>query len=96
MGDEPAIPIEEWANQIAGELGRNVPRVPYWLIRTAAFLGDIIGLTGLHFPMTSFRLKNMTTDNIVDLSNTMHIAPNPPIDRITGIRRTLAWMERQN
>lgn len=96
LGDEPAIPIEEWANQIAGELGRNVPRVPYWLIRTAAFLGDIIGLTGLHFPMTSFRLKNMTTDNIVDLSNTMHIAPNPPIDRITGIRRTLAWMERQN
>lgn len=94
LGDEPAIPIEEWANQIAKELGRKVPRVPFWLIRTAAFLGDILKPTGLHFPMTSFRLKNMTTDNIIDLSNTMHIAPHPPVDRITGIRHTLEWMER--
>lgn len=95
LGDEPAIPIEEWANQIAKELGRKVPRVPYWLVRLAAFLGDIIGLTGLHFPMTSFRLRNMTTDNIIDLSNTLQIAPNPPADRITGIKNTLEWMERQ-
>ena len=57
LGDSPAIFIEEWANQIAAELGRKIPRVPFWLIRLAAWGGDILGMFGLHFPMTSFRLK---------------------------------------
>ena len=93
LGDSPAIFIEEWANQIAAELGRKIPRVPFWLIRLAAWGGDILGMFGLHFPMTSFRLKNMTTDNIIHLDNTIAIAPHPPVDRITGIKRTLAWMK---
>lgn len=92
LGDTPPIFIEEWANQIAGELGFKVKRVPYWLIKCAAWAGDFLGIFGLHFPMTSFRLKNMTTDNIIDLSNTNRIAPNPPIDRITGIKKTLQWL----
>ena len=39
--------------------------------------------------MTSFRLKNMTTDNIIDLSE---LAPNPPYSRIEGVRKTLDWL----
>ena len=93
LGDKPAIFIEEWANQIADQLGIKVLRIPFWLIRLAAWGGDILKLMGVHFPMTSFRLKNMTTNNIIPLDNTMAIAPNPPIDRINGIKRTLAWME---
>ena len=92
LGDEPAIFIEEWANQIAGEIGRKVPRVPYTLVRVAALFGDLLGSVGIHFPMTSFRLKNMTTDNIINLDNTMKIAPHPPVDRLKGIKRTLEWM----
>ena len=94
LGDEPAIFIEEWANQIALELGRKIPRIPFGLIRIAAWCGDILKLFGIHFPMTSFRLKNMTTDNIIPLNNTKKIAPNPPVDRILGIKLTLAWMEK--
>lgn len=93
LGDTPPIFIEEWANQIAAELGHKVPRVPYALIRCAALCGDVLGKVGIHFPMTSFRLKNMTTDNIIDLSATTRIAPEMPVDRITGVRRTLKWME---
>lgn len=95
LGDSPAIFIEEWANQIATELGRKVPRVPFILVQIAALLGDALTKVGGHFPMTSFRMKNMTTDNIINLENTQRIAPQPPVDRITGIRRTLEWMERQ-
>ncbi len=93
LGDEPPIFIEEWANQIAAVLGRRVPRVPYWMIRAAALSGDFLALLGLHFPMTSFRLRNMTTDNIISLDNTNAIAPNSPVDRLTAIKRTLAWMK---
>lgn len=93
LGDRPAIFIEEWANQIAGELGKKVRRMPLWLLRMAGWFGDVVALVGVHFPMTSFRLKNMTTDNICPLDNTYAIAPNPPVDRLTGIKRTLEWME---
>lgn len=94
LGDEPAIFIEEWANQIAKEFGKKIPRIPFWLICIAAWCGDVLKLFGIYFPMTSFRLKNMTTDNIIPLNNTKEIAPNPPADRISGIKRTLAWMEK--
>ena len=93
LGDSPAIYIEEWADQIAEQLGHKVLRFPYWMIRCAACCGDMLERFGIHFPMTSFRLKNMTTDNIINLDNTYQIAPNPPVDRIEGIKRTLKWME---
>lgn len=93
LGDRPAIYIEEWADQIAGQLGHKVIRFPYWMMKCAALVGDMLSKFGLHFPMTSFRLKNMTTDNIINVDNTYQIAPNPPIERIEGIKRTLKWME---
>lgn len=94
LGDNPPVFIEEWADQIAAALGKKVLRVPFMLIRLAAVFGDFLGLLGLRFPMTSFRLKNMTTDNIIPLANTYDIAPHPPISRVEGIRRTLEWMEQ--
>ena len=39
--------------------------------------------------MTSFRLKNMTTDNIVNLENTKKIAPNLPFERRNAVRKTI-------
>lgn len=92
LGDNPPIYIEEWADQIADQLGHKIIRFPYWMIKCAAWCGDVLGKVGIHFPMTSFRLKNMTTDNIINLDNTYKIAPNPPVDRIEGIKRTLKWM----
>lgn len=93
IGDNPAINIEEWASQIATELGFKIPRVPYWLLKIVGWMGDLLLKVGIHFPMSSFRLKNMTTDNVINLDNTYSIAPCPPIDRVTGIRKTLKWME---
>ena len=94
LGDQPPVFIEEWANQIAAELGRRVPRVPFWMMRCAALVGDVLLRMGIPFPMSSFRLRNMTTDNIVPLDNTYCIAPHPPVDRLTAIQRTLNWMEK--
>jgi hypothetical protein len=59
----------------------------------AAIIGDIIGKIGITFPMTTFRLKNMTTDSIVDLAKTIHLVPELPYSRIEGIHRTLEWLK---
>ena len=95
LGDEPAYNIEEWANEIAGLCGKKIPRIPYWLIKCAAWFGDVLKFFGINFPMTSFRLKNMTTDNIMDVSATYEIAPNPPFSREDGVKVTLGWMKQE-
>lgn len=94
IGDNPPTNIETWANEIAEELNYNIKRVPFWMLKTAAYFGDLLKLFNITFPMTSFRLKNMTTDNIIDLSETYNIAPNPPYSRIDGIKTTLQWLKK--
>lgn len=93
IGDSPATNIEEWGNEIASELGYKIIKMPYIFIKCAALFGDMLKIIGIRFPMTSFRLKNMTTDNIVDLSATMNIASKLPYTRIQGIKQTLNWIK---
>lgn len=95
IGDNPPIPIEDWANEIGRELGISIPRMPYFLLKCAAVFGDIFyKILGKRFPMNSLRLRNMTTRNTRNLDKTYAIAPNPPYDRITGVRKTLEWLKK--
>lgn len=94
LGDYQPTNIEEWANEIGSELSIKIKTVPFSIVKLAALGGDILKVIGINFPMTSFRLKNMTTDNIVDLSNTKYIAPNLPCTRIEGVQQTLKWMNQ--
>jgi len=52
-------------------------------------------MININFPMTSFRLKNMTTNNIVDLTNTKKIVPNLPSNRKNSIKETIFWLKNQ-
>lgn len=94
IGDNPPTNIEIWANEIAAELNFDIKRVPFWMLKIAAYFGDLLKLFNITFPMTSFRLKNMTTNNTIDLSETYKIAPNPPCSRIDGIKATLQWLKK--
>jgi hypothetical protein len=82
-----------WGNEIANELNFKIIKFPYFIFKTIALCGDALSLIGLDIPMTSFRLKNMTTDNVVDLTNTYNIAPNLPFSRLEGIKKTLDWIK---
>lgn len=93
IGDEPAYEINEWADEIAEQLGYKIPTMPVILIKLLAWFGDFLKIFRIHFPMQSFRFHNMTTDNTNDVSNTMRIAPNLQFTRREGIRITLQWMK---
>ena len=71
LGDYEPTNIRLWANEIATEVGIKIKIIPFSIIKLAALGGDILKLFGVKFPMTSFRLNNMTTNNVVDLSNTL-------------------------
>lgn len=93
IGDEPAIQISEWANEISLAMGKGkISKIPFFVIKLAALAGDVLGLAGVKFPMTSFRLSNMTTNNILPLTNLYEITGPSPISRQEGVRRTLRWL----
>lgn len=94
IGDEPAYEINEWADEIAHELGLHIPTMPVWFVQCLAKIGDFLSLFGIHFPMQSFRFANMTNDGINDMTNTYAIAPEMPFTRIEGVKATIEWIKK--
>lgn len=94
IGDEPAYEINEWADEIANELGFRVPTMPVWFIKCLAKFGDFLGLFGIHFPMQSFRFGNMTNDGTNDMSNIYKLAPEIPYTRLQGTKATIDWIKK--
>lgn len=93
LGDEPAYEINEWADEIANELGFKVPTMPVWLVQCLAKFGDFLGLFNIHFPMQSFRFGNMTNDGVNDMTNTYTVAPEMPFSRLEGTKITIKWIK---
>ncbi len=93
LGDWPSYNISEWAEEIAEKESIRILQIPYFLFQLAGFFGDFLKLFGIKFPMTSFRLSNMTTDNIHDLSPIKELMPDLPFTRKYGIEKTLKWMK---
>jgi len=95
IGDNPAINISDWANEIATIAGISKPwKIPYVMFVMIGFLGDFLSMLDVKFPITSFRVKNMTTDHILPLENTYNVSSSPPYDRNVGIKRTLSWIAK--
>lgn len=92
LGDWPAYDISEWADEIAEYIGIRIPNVPFALFRVLGLLGDALKIFGIKFPMSSFRLKNMTTDNIQKLDLIQEIASDLPVLRTEGVKRTIDWI----
>ncbi|MHC4873108.1 MAG: NAD-dependent epimerase/dehydratase family protein [Planctomycetota bacterium] len=94
LGDNPPTLISDWAEEIAAAANSHVRTLPISVFKFLATLGDIFGKAGLICPITSYRLTNMITDNILDLKAIEKLAPDPPFTRQQGIEKTLEWMNQ--
>jgi GlcNAc-P-P-Und epimerase len=93
LGDKPPIQISEWANEISLCMSKGkIKSIPFSILKSAAFVGDILTKLKLKFPITSFRLKNMTTDNILPLDNLYDLIGEPPYTRKEGVQKTVKWL----
>ena len=96
LGDYEPTNIKDWANELGEVLGKRIITIPRWSVWIAAKLGDILKSFGVSFPLNSFRFSNMTTDNVLDLTDTKKIAPKLPYSRLEGSNHTLRWMGYTN
>ncbi len=95
IGDKPPINISEWANEIANVASIKKPKkIPFFIFSLVALFGDLLSKFGIKFPMTSFRLGNMTTNHIVDLENTYSVCGEVPINRLRAVKNTLKWIKK--
>jgi nucleoside-diphosphate-sugar epimerase len=93
LADYQPVVVAEWASQIAEACGsRPIRRVPFPLLRIAAAVGDALGKFGYSFPMTSFRLNNLTTDMTFDTSATEAVVGPLPFSLEEGTIRTIEWL----
>lgn len=92
LGDYEPYNITEWADEIAQCVKIKIPNIPYFLFVIAGWFGDFLKLLGISFPMTSFRLKNMTTDNVHNLNPIKDLAPDLPTTRKEGNKCTIEWI----
>ena len=89
----PAHQISEWANENSIEMGKGpIRKIPFFVMFFAAKAGDIMAFLKIRFPITSFRLSNMTTNNILPLEDLSVIAGPPPVGRLDGVKKTIAWL----
>lgn len=93
LGDYEPYNISEWADEIAAYNNSKIPKVPFVFFRLAGWGGDVLKLVGIKFPMTSFRLKNMTTDNIHNLTEIHRLVPTLSVNRKDGTRKTVDWIK---
>jgi nucleoside-diphosphate-sugar epimerase len=93
LADYHPVVVADWASQIAKAFGsRPIRTVPVSLFRVAAAAGDVIGRFGYGFPMTSFRLNNLTHDMVYDTSDTEAVVGSLPFSLEEGTARTIDWL----
>lgn len=97
LGDYWATGLKDWAMLIQRELGKGRLMVlPDPLVRTVAICGDILWHFGWKkVPLTSFRLKNMSTDRLYDTSGTQSVVGQLPYTQEQGVHATIAWLKAQ-
>lgn len=94
LADYEPLDLLEWAGLIRSEMGS--PRIrtaPLWLFESAAKVGDLLKRLGYRTPpMTSFRLNNLLTEMIVDMSRVEAACGPLPHTARDGVRITCEWM----
>lgn len=96
VGDPEPTDLYEFAEKVREKM--NAPKIrkmPMWLAKFSAKIGDLLKLLGwTSVPLTSFRLNNITTEYVFDLSPIMDVCGGKlPFDRETAIEKTVEWFK---
>ena len=94
LGDHP-MELRAWVDKFSeGLRGKKVKTGPVWLFHGAASVGDLLASIGVTFPLTTFRLMNMMTSQVLDVGKTIEITGQPPYTMVEGVCRTIEWLRK--
>lgn len=93
LGDYEKITVNEWAEKIAMHNNTRILNFPISALKIMGITGDMLNSVGIKFPITSFRVQNMTTECVNELTSTQRLAPNLPYSIDEGIYMTIKWLK---
>jgi nucleoside-diphosphate-sugar epimerase len=94
LADYEPFTLRDWTNALQRELGaKPIPTYPVFLVKLVARLGDALNLLGLKsFPFNSFRLNNVLTEYVFDLSKTEKVCGALPYSFDEAVSETIRWI----
>ncbi|MDP2296019.1 MAG: NAD(P)-dependent oxidoreductase [Pseudolabrys sp.] len=93
VGDAP-ISSAIWLDTFSYALtNRPVRRVPLWLLKAAAFGGELSARIGGPSPINLGRLKRMTSDFPVPMEGALKVLGPGPISLEDGVKETVKWLK---
>ncbi len=96
LADYPPIEVRDFADRISAALGRrSAMAVPLPVLSALAGVGDALERAGHRAPLTSFRLANLLTPMVYDVSPLSMATGTPPFDLDEGVTITVDWMRRE-
>jgi GlcNAc-P-P-Und epimerase len=92
FADYEPFSLRAYINALADHMGRRrPPTLPLPAARLLGWAGDGLARLGIRFPFTSFRLNNIRTEYVFDLTPTRDVCGPLPISFDDGVRRTVEW-----
>jgi len=93
LADYHPLSLREYTDGLAFEMHvGKIRTLPLGVARILAFIGDILNACNLmNFPFNSFRLNNILTEYVFDLSSTEAVCGPLPFTQDEGIKATAKW-----
>ena len=93
LADYKPLSLKDYADGLAREMGApKIHTLPIRLARLLALAGDVLNACGFRrFPFNSFRLNNILTEYVFDLTNTEAVCGPIPFTHEDGIKETARW-----
>lgn len=93
LADYQPLSLRDYTDGLARAMGApRIPTVPVQAARLLAVAGDVLNTCGLRtFPFNSFRLNNILTEYVFDLSRTEALCGPSPYTAEQGITETAQW-----
>ena len=92
LADYEPLSLRSYINGLACEMNVKKPKtVPLSICYILAKTFDILSKFGVNIPYNSFRLKNIITEYIFDLTETQKVCGKLPFTTQEGIKKTANW-----
>jgi GlcNAc-P-P-Und epimerase len=95
LADYQPIDLIKWADAIQRAFGApRIRTIPRRAAQSSAKIGDMLNLLGWRsFPLNSFRLRNVLTQYVFDMTETERLCESLPYNLEEGVSRMVAWFE---
>lgn len=95
LADDQPLDLYDMAEEVRRVLGaRKIASFPKWMAQSAALVGDVLKAAGWKsVPLSSFRLNNIMTEYVFDMTPIMKISGALPYDYRRAVSITIEWMK---